>query len=141
MPDDWRKPKRQGAQSEETSSKETPSKEMPNKIEASFNEAISTAEQLSELVSAVGTQIFNKVSSSALKTTEAASEAAAQSAHTVVEQATETVGHRLHPIAENPATEYVAVRVGVRRHGGDADEGGAVRHRQDAWHEGSFHDH
>ena len=78
------------------------------KVSASFNEAVSTAEQLGGLVSAVGTQIFNKVSSSAFKTTEEVSEVAAESAHTAVEQATETVGNTLHPLAENPVTDYVA---------------------------------
>lgn len=88
MPDSWR--------------------ETQAKMNASFSEAVSTAGQLGELVSAVGTQIFNKVSSSAFKATEEVSEAAAESAHTVVEQATATVGNTLHPIAENSATDYIA---------------------------------
>jgi len=78
------------------------------KMNASFSEAVSTAEQLGGLVSAVGTQIFNKVSSSAVKTTEDVSEAATEGAHAAIEQATETMGNTLHPIAENPVTDYVA---------------------------------
>ena len=79
-----------------------------DKMTASFNQAFATAEQLGGLVSAVGTQIFNKVSSTAIENTTRASEAAVDSAHDALEQATESVGNTLHPIAENPATDYVA---------------------------------
>lgn len=77
-------------------------------IQAQFSQAMSTAEQLGGLVSAVGTQIFNKVSSSTLDTTSRVSEVAAESAHSALEQTTETVGETLSPIAENPAVDYVA---------------------------------
>lgn len=79
-----------------------------DKVAASFSQAYATAEQLGGLVSAVGTQIFNKVSSATTETTSRFSEAAAESAHVAVEQATENVGNTLHPIAENPAIGYVA---------------------------------
>ncbi len=79
-----------------------------NRTAASFSQAFATAEQLGGLVSAVGTQIFNKVSSTAIKNTTRASEAAADSAQEALEQATESVGNTLHPIAENPAVNYVA---------------------------------
>jgi len=79
-----------------------------DRMAASFNQALATAEQLGGLVSAVGTQIFSKVSSTAIDNTTRASEAAADSAHSALEQATESVGNTLHPIAENPAIDYVA---------------------------------
>lgn len=85
-----------------------------DKMAASFSQAFSTAEQLGGLVSAVGTQIFNKVSSTAIDNTTRASEAAAESAHTALEQATESVGNTLHPIAENPAIDYVAKVPGLK---------------------------
>lgn len=81
---------------------------------ASFNQAFSTAEQLGGLVSAVGTQIFNKVSKSTLETTSQLGEVAADSAHSAIEQATESVGNTLEPIAENPAVDYVAKVPGLR---------------------------
>lgn len=79
-----------------------------DKLSTSFAQAFSTAEQLGGLVSAVGTQIFNKVSTAALDTSAWVGEAATDSAHTAIEQTTETVGRTLHPIAENPAVDYVA---------------------------------
>ncbi|MGB3297808.1 MAG: hypothetical protein WBA76_06025 [Phormidesmis sp.] len=84
------------------------------KMAASFNQAFSTAEQLGGLVSAVGTQIFNKVSKSTLETTSQLGEVAADSAHSAIEQATESVGNTLEPIAENPAVDYVAKVPGLR---------------------------
>ncbi len=77
-------------------------------ISDSFAQAFSTAEQLGGLVSAVGTQIFNKVSASAMDTTTRVSEVATESAHSVLEQTTESVGKTLEPIAESPAVDYVA---------------------------------
>ena len=77
-------------------------------INASLNDARETAEQLGGLVTAVGTQIFNKVSRSAMKVTAGVSEVAADSAHTATEQATQTIGDTLHPIAENPVMDYAA---------------------------------
>ncbi|MGB3292104.1 MAG: hypothetical protein WBB01_03810 [Phormidesmis sp.] len=79
-----------------------------DKLSDSFAQAFSTAEQLGGLVSAVGIQIFNKVSTAAVDTSARVSEAATDSAHTVVEQTTESVGNALHPITENPAVDYVA---------------------------------
>ncbi|MGD1897927.1 MAG: hypothetical protein ACFB16_13350 [Phormidesmis sp.] len=73
-----------------------------------FSQAIATAEQLGDMVSAVGTQIFNKVSASAVETTSRFSEVAADSAHQAIEQTTESMGETLSPIAENPAVDYVA---------------------------------
>lgn len=78
------------------------------KIPAQLTQAFSTAEQLGEMVSAVGTQIFNKVSKSTAETTSKFGEAAADSAHSALEQTTEAVGETLNPIAENPAVDYVA---------------------------------
>ncbi|MEM6450232.1 MAG: hypothetical protein AAF703_07960 [Cyanobacteria bacterium P01_D01_bin.105] len=78
------------------------------KMSTSLSEAAETAEQLGGLVAAVGTQILTKVSSSAVQTTESVSETAAASAHTALDQTAETVGNTLHPIAENPATDYAA---------------------------------
>ena len=79
-----------------------------NRTAESFNQAIANAEQLGELMSAVGTQIFNKVGKAAQETTEFVSNAAAEGTQTALEQTTETVGNTLHPIAENPAVDYVA---------------------------------
>ena len=79
-----------------------------NRVTESFNQAIANAEQLGGLVSAVGTQIFNKVSKAAKDTTDIVGNAAAEGAHTALEQTTESVGNTLHPIAENPAVDYVA---------------------------------
>ncbi|MEL6938782.1 MAG: hypothetical protein AAFO84_06265 [Cyanobacteria bacterium J06598_1] len=73
-----------------------------------FTQAFSKAEQLGGMISAVGTQIFNKVSTSAAQTTSQFGEAAADSAHTALEQTTTNVGEALNPIAENPAVDYVA---------------------------------
>ncbi|MGC1309761.1 MAG: hypothetical protein WA885_21260 [Phormidesmis sp.] len=84
------------------------------KLTNSFSQAFSTAEQLGGLVSAVGTQIFNKVSSQTLDTTARVSEVAADSAHTALEQTTESVGNTLQPIAENPAVDYVAKIPGLK---------------------------
>ena len=80
----------------------------PQRVSDSFTQAFSTAEQLGGLVSAVGTQIFNKVSKSALETTSRVSEVATESAHSALEQTTESVGRTLEPIAENSAVDYVA---------------------------------
>jgi uncharacterized protein (DUF697 family) len=71
-------------------------------------QTLTEAAQLSGLVSAVGTQIFNKVSAAAAKTTAEVGKVATDTAHTAVEQATETVGKTIHPIAENPLIDYVA---------------------------------
>ena len=79
-----------------------------NRATESFNQAIANAEQLGGLMSAVGTQIFNKVSKTAKETTDFFGNAAAESAQTALEQTTESVGNTLHPIAENPAIDYVA---------------------------------
>jgi uncharacterized protein (DUF697 family) len=78
------------------------------------SQAFATAEQLGGLVSAVGIQIFNKVSSAAFKTTARVGEVAVDSAHTALEQATESVGNTLGPIAESPAVDYVARVPGMR---------------------------
>ncbi|KPQ36811.1 MAG: hypothetical protein HLUCCA11_04795 [Phormidesmis priestleyi Ana] len=86
----------------------------PDKMATSFSQAISTAEQLGGLMSAVGTQIFNKVSAATLQTTSRFGEAASDSAHTAVEQATESMGSTLQPIAENPAIDYVAKMPGLK---------------------------
>ena len=85
-----------------------PMTDAQEKMAASFNQAFSTAEQLGGLMSAVGTQIFNKVSKSTIETTSRFSEVAADSAHDAVAQATESVGNTLEPIAENSAVDYVA---------------------------------
>ena len=77
-------------------------------LSTQFTQAAANAEKLGGMVSAVGTQIFNKVSSSAAENTTKFSEAAADSAHTVIAQTTESVGEVLNPIAENPAVDYVA---------------------------------
>ncbi|MFK8185768.1 MAG: hypothetical protein AB8B99_20520 [Phormidesmis sp.] len=106
MPDAWTKTQAK-TQAEMTAQKTQTS------LNNSFNEAMNTAEQLGGLISAVGTQIFNKVSASAWKTTEEVSEAATESTQTVVEQTTETVGNTLHPIAENPATDFIAKLPGL----------------------------
>ena len=79
-----------------------------NRATESFNQAIANAEQLGELMSAVGTQIFNKVGKAAKETTDFVSNAAAEGTQTALEQTTESVGNTLHPIAENPAVDYVA---------------------------------
>lgn len=79
-----------------------------DRISASFSQAAATAEQLGGLVSAVGTQLFNKVSNAAIDTTTRVGEVAGDSAHAVLEQTTESVGNTLNPIAENPAVDYVA---------------------------------
>jgi uncharacterized protein (DUF697 family) len=73
-----------------------------------------TAAQLSGLVSAVGIQIFNKVSTAAAQVTAQASKVAADSAQSALEQTTESVGNTLHPIAENPAIDYVARVPGLK---------------------------
>jgi uncharacterized protein (DUF697 family) len=73
-----------------------------------------TVEQLSGLVSAVGIQIFNKVSTAAAQATTQASKVAADSAQSALEQTTESVGNTLHPIAENPAIDYVARVPGLK---------------------------
>ncbi|MGB7086066.1 MAG: hypothetical protein WBD47_10965 [Phormidesmis sp.] len=85
----------------------------PNRLSSSLNRAAAEAEQLGGLVSAVGTQIFNKLTKTAHDTTTQMSEAAADSAHSALEQTTETVGNTLHPIAENPAMDYVAKLPGL----------------------------
>ncbi|MEO1685720.1 MAG: EcsC family protein [Cyanobacteria bacterium J06631_12] len=77
---------------------------LPNQL----TQALSTAEQLGGLVSAVGTQIFNKASAPAIDTATRVSEVATESAHSALEQTTESVGETLSPIAENPAVDYVA---------------------------------
>ena len=69
---------------------------------------LANAEQLGGLMSAVGTQIFNKVSSTAKEATNFVGNAAAEGTQTALEQTTESVGNTLHPIAENPAVDYVA---------------------------------
>lgn len=79
-----------------------------DKLSASLAQTISTAEQLGGLISAVGTQIFNKVSTTAIATSTRVGELATDSAHTALEQTTESVGRTLQPIAENPAVDYVA---------------------------------
>lgn len=81
---------------------------IPEQLSVSFSQTVSTAEQLGGLVSAVGTQIFNKVASTAADTTSRVGDAAAESAHSAIEQTTENVGKTLQPIAENPAVDYVA---------------------------------
>jgi len=81
---------------------------MQHRLQEQFAQTFSTAEQLGGLVSAVGTQIFKKVSTSAAETSSRMSEAAADSAHTALEKTTESVGETLNPIAENPAVDYVA---------------------------------
>ena len=78
------------------------------KLPTQLTQAFSTAEQLGGMVSAVGTQIFNKVSKSTVENTSKLSEAAADNAHNALEQTTEVVGETLNPIAENPAVDYVA---------------------------------
>lgn len=85
-----------------------------NQLSASLTQAFSHAEQLGSLVSAVGTQIFNKVSTAAVDTSTRVGEAAADSAHTALEQTTESVGNTLHPIAESPAIDYVAKIPGLK---------------------------
>jgi uncharacterized protein (DUF697 family) len=82
-----------------------------NKVDSPVNQpnpALATAEQLGSLISAVGIQIFNKVSTATVETTTRVGAAAADSAQTALEQATESVGRTLNPIAENPAMDYVA---------------------------------
>ena len=69
---------------------------------------LANAEQLGGLMSAVGTQIFNKVSSTAKEASNFVGNAAAEGTQTALEQTTESVGNTLHPIAENPAVDYVA---------------------------------
>ncbi len=81
---------------------------------ASFSQALTTAEQLSGLVSAVGIQIFNKIAAATAQTTARVGTAAADSAHTALEQATESVGQAVNPIAESPAVDYVARVPGLR---------------------------
>ncbi|MEM9151640.1 MAG: hypothetical protein AAGB19_14460 [Cyanobacteria bacterium P01_F01_bin.3] len=78
------------------------------RVNTQIDQAKANAEQLGGMVSAVGTQIFNKLSSSAAKSTAKFSEAATDSAHSALEQTTESVGEVLNPIAENPAVDYVA---------------------------------
>ena len=73
-----------------------------------LDQALSTAEQLGGLVSAVGTQIFNKASNAAVENTTRAGEVAAESAHLALSETTENMGNLLEPIAENPALDYVA---------------------------------
>lgn len=85
-----------------------------NQMTASLTQAFAQAEQLGSLVSAVGTQIFNKVSTAAADTTTRVGEAATESAHAALEQTTESVGKTLHPIAENPAVDYVAKIPGLK---------------------------
>lgn len=80
----------------------------PDKLSTPSTQVVSTAEHLGGLVSAVGTQIFNKVSAAAIETSRRASEVAADSAHSALAQTTENVGETLQPIAENPAVDYVA---------------------------------
>ena len=77
-------------------------------LSTQLTQAAANAEKLGGLVSAVGTQIFNKVSGEAIQNTAKFSEVAADSAHSAIEQTTESVGEVLNPIAENPAVDYVA---------------------------------
>ncbi|PZO16380.1 MAG: hypothetical protein DCF25_12525 [Leptolyngbya foveolarum] len=79
-----------------------------NKTSETFHQTLSNAEQLGGLMSAVGTQIFSKVSSATQEATSFFGKAAAEGAHTALEQTTENVGNTLQPIAENPAIDYVA---------------------------------
>jgi len=80
----------------------------PNQASETFSQTLANAEQLGGLMSAVGTQIFNKMSSATQEATNFFGKAAADSAQTALEQTTESVGNTLHPIAENPAIDYVA---------------------------------
>ncbi|MEL7144438.1 MAG: EcsC family protein [Cyanobacteria bacterium J06643_4] len=82
--------------------------DIQQKLPAQISQALSSAERLGGLVSAVGTQIFNKVSTKTMETTSRVTEVAADSAHSALEQTTESVGDTLSPIAENPAVDYVA---------------------------------
>ena len=59
-------------------------------------------------MSAVGTQIFNKVGNTAREATTFFGNAASEGTQTALEQTTENIGNTLHPIAENPAIDYVA---------------------------------
>lgn len=79
-----------------------------NKTSETFHQTLANAEQLGGLMSAVGTQIFSKVGSATQKATSFFGKAAAEGAHTALEQTTENVGNTLQPIAENPAIDYVA---------------------------------
>ena len=79
-----------------------------NRTSETFNQTLANAEQLGGLMSAVGTQIFNKVSNATQEATNFFGKAAAEGAHTALEQTTESVGNTLQPIAENPAMDYVA---------------------------------
>ncbi len=87
---------------------------MQNRLQEQLAQTFSTAQQLGELVSAVGTQIFNKVSTSAVETSSWMGEVAADSAHTALEKTTESVGETLHPIAESAAVDYVAKMPGLK---------------------------
>lgn len=55
-------------------------------------------------MAAVGTGIFNKFSAAASETTAVATD----TAHSALEQTTQSVGQTLEPIAENPVVDYVA---------------------------------
>ena len=79
-----------------------------NQASETFSQALANAEQLGGLMSAVGAQIFNKVGKATKETTDFFSSAASEGAQTALEQTTESVGNTLHPIAENPAVDYVA---------------------------------
>ncbi|MEO0771168.1 MAG: hypothetical protein AAFY72_17390, partial [Cyanobacteria bacterium J06649_4] len=68
---------------------------LQEQVSEQFNQAVSSAAQMSDMVSAVGTQIFNKVSHSTVETTTRVSEVATDSAHSMLEQTTETVGETL----------------------------------------------
>ncbi|MEO1621955.1 MAG: hypothetical protein AAFU53_13120 [Cyanobacteria bacterium J06632_3] len=81
---------------------------LQDQVSEQFDKAVANAAQMSDLVSAVSTQIFNKVSKSTIETTTRVSEVAAESAHSALEQTTETVGETFNPIAENPAVDFVA---------------------------------
>lgn len=83
-------------------------RDLQKAIPSQLAEAASAAEQLGSMVSAVGTQIFSKVSASAIENTTKFSEVAADSAHAALEQTTESVGETLNPVAENPVVDFVA---------------------------------
>ena len=71
----------------------------PKKSSEPFDQLLANAEQLGGLMSAVGTQIFNKVSTTAKEATDFVGNAAAEGTQTAIEQTTESVGNTLHPIS------------------------------------------
>ncbi|MBE9079577.1 hypothetical protein IQ241_20135 [Romeria aff. gracilis LEGE 07310] len=74
----------------------------------SFEEALATADQVSNVIRTFGIQIFKNTASAAVGHATKAGKVVNDSAHDVLSQTTETVGRTIDPIAKNPAVDYIA---------------------------------